>query len=203
MRAWIVFNQLVPLIENKLKVGVWPKDSSHKLLKSHPAFNASEFTIYPACFRVSAAEEIDLNKFAAENGAELLKNGKGVKIKTPDGKYAYAALLPITSKAMDGGLAGSYSHLSIDVTPLKGSVFVAILDKDKQHFLSEGRVGSDFDTKLGEKVNVLLPLNRLDGEGWLIVTNLQKIDEASEALISNVHYKSSANKVLSKGHVYK
>ena len=127
LRAWIVFQQLAPVVRKLVESGEWPHHTAPADLARPPSFAASETTTRcgdppsRSLARIDGALNLD-NLAQAYDGAEI-EYGRLMQVITADLPASYAAEIPFHIPA---GLPGPY-YLFLRGRALAGRIGVGVL----------------------------------------------------------------------------
>jgi hypothetical protein len=141
VKAWIVFQQLVPVIRKQLESGQLPRAAGSHQLPPAPSMATSEMPLRcgdaPAgeLTRVDGVVSFDAIRLVPGKGVVTL--GHPIKVLTPLERWAYAASCPIH---MPTSLPGAAAYIFVRGRVVSGQIGVGILDHQSNTFKPEKNV---------------------------------------------------------------
>jgi hypothetical protein len=181
VKAWIVFQQLVPLIRQEIESGRLPRPSVSHNLPPPPSLATSEMSIgcdiTPAGKLVRLDGAISIDRREASQGAHI-EEGSPLKVTTLDQRWAYAASFSIHMPPVrpDGRV-----FAVVRARVLNGQIGVGVLDQRTNAFLIERNVAPS-----PGMADIYLPVGSPDRAGALIIRNTAEGGTRSEILIEDV-----------------
>jgi hypothetical protein len=187
VKAWIVFQQLVPLIRREIESGRLPRPSGSHSVPPLSSMASSEMS--PRCeekpsgklARIDGGLSIDRRETAA--GASI-ETGRPLKIITPDQRWAYAALFAINMPPAPAGRV----FVVLRARVLKGQVGAGVLDRRSNSFQVERSISLS-----PEMTDVYLRVFDPDRADALVIRNSTPDGVRSEILIEDVGLATSAD----------
>ena len=180
LKAWIIFQQLVPLVRRGIESGQLPRPRATRPLPPPPNF--AEHEMSTRCedptgpvSRIAGAVSLDAVERAYQEA--VVELGPPVKVITAAQQWAYAAAIPLHVPA---NLA-STGFLLVRARVLKGKIGLGVLDSQNQTFQVE-RYVSPSPGMIDTYVPVPLP----DRAGTLIIRNVAEGQTKSEIQIEDV-----------------
>jgi hypothetical protein len=189
VKAWIVFQQLVPLIRNEIESGRLPRPAGSHAVPSLPPFDVSQMALRcdekPAgtLARLEGALSIDRRELGSAGA--VIEPGSPLKVTTPDRQAAYAAYFKINVSPVPKGRV--YAHVRARV--LKGQVSIAVLDQKNNVFMTDRSIGPS-----SEMVDIFLRVSVPSQADALIIRNAAPDGVRSEVLIENVELVTAAER---------
>ena len=186
VKAWIVFQQLAPLIRREIESGQLPQPPGPHSLPPPPSLEPSEMSL--SCdfkpsgtlTRIDGGLSVSRREVSPDASLEL---GPPLKITTPVQRYAYAVSFKIwMPSALDGRV-----FVHIRARALKGQLGVAVLDQRDNSFLVDRSV-----TPSPEMTDIYLPVSTPDKADALIVRNSSPDGVRSEILIEEMELATSS-----------
>jgi hypothetical protein len=185
LRAWLVLQQIIPIIKKDLAGGFLPRPWSKEFeVRSAAPFPQNVRTVKIGCSHVAPDSSsvfigyLPLSKLYADNQASEVKAGVPSRIRTAGKKYAYAAKIPTDSLTVLEKNAAFW----VDLEVKSGAVQIGLLSKDGSRF-----VRSDVINSARGRVMVPLTLGSdFNDVGELVVANGLDRDESSTALLYSI-----------------
>ena len=177
LKAWIVFQQLAPVVRRKIESGELPRPGTHPVPPA-PSLAASEISTrcedpHGPFTRVGGV--VSLDAIERHNSA-VIEKGPPLKITTPAEQGAYAAEVRLN---MPAKLAGKpWIHLLGQV--LTGQVAVGIIDSQTGEFQAQKRVVAST-----EPVDIYVPIVFPSRTSSLVIRNTAEGNIRSEMVIQD------------------
>jgi hypothetical protein len=181
VKAWIVFQQLAPLIRREIESGRLPRSSGSAVLPPPASMAASEISLGrcdedPTGNPAHLEGALSIYRREASDGASI-ESGRPLRIVTPGQQWAYAASFSIN---MPPALTGRVYAL-VRARVLKGQIGVGVLDRGGNSFLVERKV-----VPSPAMTNIYLRLFSPDRSEALIFRNSSPDGTPSEILVEDV-----------------
>jgi hypothetical protein len=197
LQAWIVAQQLAPLIQRRLDQGRLPRAMRGSVLQ-HPAFPGNERTVAFDCSKIATRDrlqELKLSEFQAVPPAlASFREALNVQAEADAADNRYLVIVPTADRV--------YSDrdfvLDVELQVSSGSINVGILSADQGHFLgSLTAVAPRLRTKL------LIPFYSPEGKiGPVVISKGSGTDQATAAEITSMSiWSRSGNAALIKEYV--
>ncbi|MBZ5609999.1 MAG: hypothetical protein LAP38_17190 [Acidobacteriia bacterium] len=179
LKAWIVFQQLAPLVRRKIESGELPRPAG-----SHPLPPAPSLTAFPASIRCEDPRGpftrvdgvVSLETLQVHNNASVQK-GPPLKLVAPAGQGAFALGFPLRMPERSAGAGFLYLRGRV----LNGRVTLGILDQGASEFQIEKGVDPS-----PELIDIYVPILFPERAGALIVRNAADGNVPSGMLIQDV-----------------
>ena len=177
LRAWIVFQGLVPLVQERLAAEQLPRRDREPFVATpepttlpRAALECRDFSRH-----VLVAGALTLGGLRANNAAASVSGDRPARVITPTARYAYAAEAPIAASARkpEPGVV----HVRLRV--LSGQVTVGVLNPARSAFLFSSTLVAS-----AEHTDLYLPIASLSDAGFVMITNAVRQD--GERSIVNV-----------------
>lgn len=180
VKAWIVFEQLVPGIRREIESGQLPRPAgSH--LPPPPSLAASEMSLRcgeaPAGKLTRLEGMLSLDKIQLVPGKGSLVRGRPMKVITPPERWAYAASFPLHLPANPNGA----EYLLVRARVVNGQIGLGVLDHSNNTFQLEKNVAQSEGL-----VDTYVPLLNPSHADELIVRNTAEGNLRSEIHIEDV-----------------
>ena len=181
LRAWVVFQQLVPLIRSQIESGRLPRNEASIHLPPPPSLAASEMTLRCTDVPSGPLERIPGGASIATlepayNGGSV-QYGNPVKVITGEQQWSYAALFPIEIPA---GLSRP-CYVFLRARVLHGQIGLGVHDSNIKTLQLEKAVDPSSET-----VNIYVPVLFPKTADTLVVRNVAPGGIRSEILIEDV-----------------
>ena len=181
VKAWIVFQQLAPLIRREIESGRLPRPSGSASLPPPASMAASEMSLGrcnedPTGKLARLDGALSIYRREAQAGASI-ESGHPLRIVTPGQQWAYAASFSIN---MPAALTGSVFAV-VRARVLKGQIGVGVLDRGGNSFLVERKV-----VPSPAMTNIYLRLFSPERSDALIIRNVAPDGTRSEVLVEDV-----------------
>ena len=181
VKAWIVFQQLAPLIRREIESGQLPRPAGSHSVPPPPALEASEMRLQcdqkPSGTIARVEDGLSLYRRSPASSDASIEAERPLKITTPAQRYAYAASFKIN---MPPALRGRvFVHLR--ARTVKGQIGVGVLDQSRNYFLIERSVPA-----AAEMTDIYFPVPSPDRADSLIVRNADPAGSRSELLIDSL-----------------
>ena len=190
LRAWLVLQQLIPIIRKDVDAGILPRAWDENLARqSKPPLPLNVRTLKIGCVSVAndpsatpLGDLLSLSKLRADNSnttENAVTIGVPSLVKTPAQRYAYAAKIATDVLSQ----APSRMEYWIDFEAKDGAIQVGILSKNGSRFLKTAIVDSS-------RGRVTIPLSLTVNEsldaGDIVIANGLDHDKASSASIYSI-----------------
>ena len=181
LKAWIVFQQLAPIVKREIEAGRLPHRTDPAKLPPAPTLAASEMSLRcdnaptGTLVRITGAMSIDWIRVFTEHGAKML-SGRPLGIITGPQRWSYAAQIPIR---MPAGLAGKRFVL-VRARVTEGQVGVGVLDERSNSFLLERELKPS-----AGMADVYLPLEKPERADLLMIRNVAEGGKPSSVMIED------------------
>jgi hypothetical protein len=178
LKAWIVFQQLAPMIRRQLDARELPRPAG-KNLPAPPAFVATGMSTRcePPRQVSRVAGAISLDTISLAYAAASIARVHPVKVITADQQWAYAAVIPLH---VPPGLAGP-AFIQMRARVLKGKVGVGVLDAKKEEFQAENTIAP-----ASGMADFYVPVVRPELAGRIMIRNVAAGGIRSEMLIDDI-----------------
>jgi lysophospholipase L1-like esterase len=179
IKAWIIFQQLVPIVRRKIESGEWPRTGAHNV-PPLPSLAASEMSARCNSVPTGPLERINgalslATIESAYNGSSL-EHGRPVKVITGGQQWGYAASIPVDRYA--GLTRPCYLYLRARV--VNGEIGLAVLDRESGASQLEKAVAPSPDM-----ADIYVPVMFPDRLGGLLIRNIAPNGVHSEILIDD------------------
>jgi hypothetical protein len=181
VKAWIVFQQLVPVIRRQIEAGQLPRSSGSPRLPPPPSMAISEMPLRcgeappGALTRVDGVLSFDAIRLVP--GKASVQLGHPIKVITPMERWAYAASCPMH---MPASLAGP-AFVFLRARVVSGQIGVGVLNHKSNTF----QVEKSFSASAA-LVDMYVPVLAAEGADELIVRNTAEGGVRSQMLIEDV-----------------
>jgi hypothetical protein len=180
LKAWIVFEQLVPVIRPEIESGRLPRPGGSHTVPPPPSLAMSEVPL-PRCGEKPSGKLVRVDALSiyrrAPSAGATIESGRPLKITTAEQRWAYAASFRIN---MPAGLSGRV-YVVLRARVLKGQIGVGVLDLRKNFFMVERSLAPSPDM-----ADVYLPVPFPDRADELVVRNVSPDGARSEILIEDL-----------------
>ncbi len=178
LRAWIVFQQLVPIIRRKIESGQLPRAST-----PHPppaSLAATEISAHCSNVPSGPLERIDgalsLATIEPAHNGDSVEHGAPVQVITGGQQWSYAASIPLDSSA---GLSRP-CYLYLRARVVKGAIGLGVLDSETHAPQLEKAIGAS-----AEMADIYVPIMFPDRAGGLLIRNIAENGVRSEITIED------------------
>lgn len=185
LRAWLVLQQIIPIVRKDLADGVLPRPWSKELeVRSAPPFPQNVRTVKIGCGDLASDSsstfvgDLPLSKLRADNQASEVKAGVPSQIRTAAKKFAYAAKIQIDSLTV----LAEDAAFSVDLEVKGGAVQIGLLSKDGSRFLRSEIIDSGSG-------RIMVPVtlgSDFNDVGEFVIANGLDRDESSTALLYSI-----------------
>lgn len=179
IKAWVVFQQLVPLVRRKIESGEWPRSGTHKV-PPLPSLAASEMSTVCGNIPTGPLDQVDgalsLATLASAYNGSSVDHGRPVKVVTGTQQWSYAATIP--AETMHGLARPCFLFLRARV--LSGEIGLAVLDRESQAPMLEKAVLPSQSMS-----DIYVPVLFPDRFGGLLIRNNAAGGVRSEILIED------------------
>lgn len=163
LRAWIVFQGLVPIIREKLRAHRLPVADRTRYVPPPVPDRLTKTAL--ECTDFSRQQALDgalpLDKLVASDGATV--SGAAIKhVVTSGGRYSYAAEIALSDEAR----ASRASVVRVKVTVMSGSVSIGVMSRDRSQFLVYRTLESGHGS-----INLFLRVPKMADAGSLVISN--------------------------------
>jgi hypothetical protein len=180
VKAWIVFEQLAPLIRREIESGRLPRPGGSHALPPPPSLAASEMSLRcgekPPGKLAMVKGGLSLYRRQAASPATSIDAGRPLKITTPPQPYAFAAFFKLDVPSAPGGRL--YVH--IRARTLKGQVGIGVVDQ-RNVFLLETHLAP-----ASEMTDIYLPVSIPARAEAAMIRNGTLAGAPSEILIEDI-----------------
>jgi hypothetical protein len=181
VRAWIVFQQLLPVIRHQMEAGLLPRADRSLPLPPAPSRAASEMSLHGTDVPSGPLERIPGGASLATiepayNGGSV-QYGSPVKVTTGDQQWSYAALFPMNIPA---GLSRP-SYMFLRARVLQGQIGLGVHDSNTKTLQLEKVVNPSSET-----IELYVPVLFPKTADTLIVRNTAPAGVRSQILIEDV-----------------
>jgi GDSL-like Lipase/Acylhydrolase family len=186
LKAWVVFQQLAPVIRQQISAGALPRPAGLHALPPPPSLTTREVSTHcedPTGPFTKLDGVVSLAAMQTENGATTAA-GSGVKLVTPAPQWAYAARIPIHIPATFSGAA----FFDIRLQVLTGQAGVGVLDTRTGDFQIERNV-----VPTPVLTDVYVPVLSPETAGDLVIRNAAGGNTRSEILIQKIELVTPSN----------
>ncbi len=187
VKAWIVFQQLVPFVRREIESGRLPRPSRSHNLPPPPSMASTEMS--PRCEEKPTGKltRIDgrLSIYSRETSAGAsIETGRPLKIITPNQRWAYAALFAINMSPAPAGRV----FVVLRARVLKGQVGAGVLDRRSNSFQVERSISPS-----PEITDIYLRVFDPDRADALVIRNATPDGVRSEILIEDLGLATAAD----------
>ena len=187
VKAWIVFQQLVPLIRREIESGQLPRPSGVRALPPPPSLAASEMSVHCTDTPTGKMEPLEgalsIYRWKVGSPGATIENGRPLQIVTPDRQWAYAAYFAINMPPRTTGRVFAFVRARV----VKGQIGIGVLDQRKNAFQIERSIAPS-----AAMANIYIPVSSPDQADALIVRNSAPDGVRSEILIDDIQIVASA-----------
>ena len=187
VKAWIVFQQLVPLIRSEIKSGRLPHSATPDSLPPLASMKASEMSLGCSEKPFGNLARIDnglsISRRVKGSSEAVIESGNPLKVTTPDRQWAYAAWFAIQMPPPPISRVFAFIRARV----LKGQVGIGVLDQKGNTFLVERSIGPGTVME-----DIYLPVRLPDRADVLIFRNAAPDGVRSEILIEDVQLLTSS-----------
>jgi hypothetical protein len=181
VKAWIVFQQLVPLVRRELEAGQLPRPAGSHRLPPPPSLSTAQMLLRcgdaPAGVLARVDGVLSRDAIRAVPGKGSVQPGHPLNVVTPLEVWAYAASCPIH---MPSGLAGP-AFVFLRARVVSGQIGVGVLNHKSNTFLAEKNLASS-----PALLDIYLPVLAPEGADELIIRNAAEGGVRSQMLIEDV-----------------
>jgi hypothetical protein len=181
VKAWIVFQQLVPFIRKQLDSGQLPRTSGWHRVPPAPSLAISEMQLRcgdaPPGTLTRVNSTLSLDAITLIPGKGKLERGHPMKVITPAERWAYAASFRLRLPSNLGGDA----FILLRGRVLNGQIGVGVLDHRGNTFQLEKNV-----TPTSSWTDVYVPVLAPDRADELIIRNTAEGGVRSEMLVEDI-----------------
>ena len=181
VKAWIVFQQLVPLIRKQLDSGHLPRASGSHLVPQPPSQAISEMRLgcgdAPPGTLTRLKSGLSLDAITLIPGKGSLERGHPMRVTTPAERWAYAASFRLHIPTNLGGPA----FILVRGRVLNGQIGIGVLDNRGNTFQLEKNVAPTADW-----TDVYVPVLTPDRADELIIRNTAEGGVRSQMLVADV-----------------
>jgi hypothetical protein len=181
VKAWIVFQQLVPLVRRQLESGQLPRPSQAHSLPAFPSLAASEMPAHcgeaPTGKLVRLEGALSIYRRQVASPEASIDNGRPLHLTTPDRQWAYAVTFAINMPSARTGRVFALVRARV----IKGQIGIGVLDRRSNSFLIERVVSLS-----SAMADIYLPVFDPDRADSLIIRNTAPDGMRSEILIEDV-----------------
>lgn len=181
LKAWIVFQQLAPLVRHKIESGEWPRPRPNNL-PPMPSLVYSEISAH--CGEGPAGKITRLEKAVSIYRRELawppealVDAGPPLHITTSDKQWAYAVTFPMNVPLPLTGRVFAFLRARV----LKGQIGIGVLDRRENEFLVERGFSAS-----PAMADIYLPVGDPDRADQLVIRNTAPNGTKSEILIEDM-----------------
>jgi len=181
VRAWIVFQQLAPLLRQEIASGQLPRPAGSHSVPPLPPLETSEMSLRcgeaPAGQLTRIEGGLSISRRASASPEASIEAGPPLKITTPPGQFNFAAFFWIRMPHVPNGRV--YAHVRARL--LKGRISVAVLDQKNGAPLVDRSIAPSL-----EMADIYLPVPIPENADALIVRNAAPGGTRSEILIDDM-----------------
>ena len=168
LKAWIVFQQLAPILRREIEAGRLPRRTDPAKLPPAPSLAAQEMSL--SCddiptgplIRITGVLSLSAMRVFTEHKAQML-SGPPVDVITGPQRWAYAAQIPIR---MPSGLTGK-SFMLVRARVTAGEIGIGLLDERRNAFVLERSV-----KKSPAMADIYLPVTNPERTDLLMFRNV-------------------------------
>jgi len=181
VKAWIVFQQLAPLIRHEIETGQLPRPAASHSVPPLPPFETSEMSLRcgqaPSGKLTPIEGGLSISRRASASEQASIQPGPPLKITTPPRQFDYAVFFYIKMPPSPDGRV--YVH--VRARALKGRVGIAVLDQKNNTHLVDRSIAPSPDM-----ADIYLPIPIPENADALIVRNAASGGVRSEILIEDM-----------------
>ena len=181
VKAWIVFQQLVPIIRKQIESGQLPRPAGGHRVPPPPSLAISEMRLScsepptGALTRINGVLSLDAIQLIPGKGS--LERGHPMKLITPPERWAYVVSIPVKMPANLAGRAFVLLHGRV----VNGQVGAGVLDDRNNDFQFEKNVPAS-----SAPVDIYIPVPSPDHAEQLIIRNTAEGGVRSQMLLDDV-----------------
>lgn len=180
MKAWIVFQQLAPLIRREIESGQLPRPRPSNV-PPMPSLAFSEMSAHcgegPTGKITRLEDAVSIYRRQAATRDATIDNGRPLHIVTNDRQWAYAATFPINMPASVTGRVFAFVRARV----IKGQIGIGVLDRRENAFLIERGISAS-----GAMADFYLPVSDPNRADQLIIRNTAPDGTRSEILVEDM-----------------
>jgi hypothetical protein len=180
LKAWIAFQQLVPLVRERIGSGRWPRAAGSHALPERPVAatgRTSTACVFPTGPLDPISGGISMAELAAEHGVPPLEPGPPVKVWTGTTQYTFGARAPLHLPPGESGTVG----VVVKGRSLAGQIGLGVYDREAKDLQAEVALApSEKSTEIW--VPVLAP----ERATALIIRNLAATGSSSQMQVEEI-----------------